>query len=129
MSEALAAFAEEYNRCWVCGTMAIHTFPPRLEIHHIVRGADRAKAKDDRRVFIRTCQRCHQDRLDGMPLVTQYALKALHDPANFDRVGLNTLRGRAENAISEEEVVDEITRLRAASAETGFPFPRHVFGG
>jgi len=123
-SPVLREFAEQFDRCWLCGTRAINTWPPRLAIHHLVRGVDREKAKHERCVLIRTCQRCHEARLDGMEIALQLAIKKHNDPEHFDRVRVNRLRNRADNAVSEGDVMLSEIELVGRSDETGFPFPR-----
>lgn len=122
MSKTLDDFAKEFDRCFLCGVRGINTWPPRLENHHIARGCNRRKARDERCAIIRTCQGCHQSRLDGMEPVTQYALKLMNDPAGYDRTRLNELRGRQPSAITTDEVELEMLRLTALSVSTGFPF-------
>jgi len=124
-SGVLEAFATEFAKCWLCGTRAGNTWPPRLEIHHIARGPARAKAREERAALFRACQPCHRQRLDSMSVVVQLAVKCLADPAGYDRVLVNQLRGRADDAISEEDVAVAADAIRALNAvNDGFPFRR-----
>jgi hypothetical protein len=124
MTDTLTTFAESFNRCWLCGTLAINTWPPKLQIHHIVRGSDREKAKNERCVLIRTCERCHSAHLDGMSVARQLALKKINDPEGYDRILVNRLRGRADDAVSEGEVIMEVYDLQAAAEATEWPYPK-----
>ena len=123
----LSQFANEFDRCWLCGTRDIHTWPPRLEIHHIVRGASREKAKTERCALVRTCPRCHSERLDFMPIVIQLALKRMYDQTGYDRQKVNALRCRADESITEVEVIDAVTVLEKSMLSSGYPFPRWRF--
>lgn len=120
----LADFAAEFQRCWLCGTAAINTWPPRLEIHHIVRGPNRKKATGERCALIRTCPLCHEKRLDGMDVTAQLAIKLRSDPGGYDRVRVNRLRKRADEAVTEGEVRVALIEFEAVLAESGYPFPR-----
>jgi Zn-finger nucleic acid-binding protein len=125
-SEVLDDFAKEFDRCWLCGVKALNTWPPRLEIHHMARGPSRAQARDERCALIRTCPRCHAERLDGMSAAKQLAIKRMADPAGYDRVALNRLRGRADEAVTGAEVLLECFDFEQHAAPSGFPFERWV---
>lgn len=127
-SEILAAFAEQHARCWLCGTRRENTWPPRLEIHHMVRGANRQAAREEVCVLIRTCQRCHQELLEGMGIVDQLAIKLLRDPEHYDRPKVNELRRRAPDAVTDEEVLKAAELLEATATQEGYFFPRWKFG-
>ena len=120
MNDVLQTFADAFDRCWLCGVKAINTWPPRLEIHHIARGCNRKKGQYERCNLVRTCQRCHAERLDGMPVAMQYALKLLHDRDGYDRVVLNLLRGRADDAVDELDVFAAYIQL----VDSGYPYPK-----
>lgn len=122
--KVLAEFAAEFERCWLCGTKAEETWPPHLEIHHIVRGVSRKKALYEKCVLIRTCQRCHFGYLDSMSIARQLALKWLNEEWHYDRQLVNRLRGRADDAVSESEVLAEVHLLESAAEGTGHPYPR-----
>ena len=115
-----------FDRCWLCGVKAINTWPPTLETHDIARGQNRDKAKSERCNLVRACQRCHQGRLDGMPVARQLAIKLLSDPDGYDLVRVNRLRNRADSAITDGEVLMEIHELDMDDKE--YPFPRWIFG-
>ncbi len=60
------------------------------------------------------CKECHMVREhngDSLGLVGMLALKVIYDPANYDRVHVNTLRGRAPDAISEREVARAVSEM------------------
>ena len=116
-NDVLERFAERFDRCWLCGVTepAWSSYPFRLQIHHAVRGANRAKAKYEECVLIRTCPMCHADKFDGMEPAKQLAIIIIHNPAAYDRLKFNELRGRAPESISEAEVqawVDQLTAER-----------------
>jgi len=130
-SPVLQAFADQNQHCWLCGTHARNTWPPKICIHHICRGTDREASRETVASLIATCTRCHEAHLDGMPVVRQLALKKIFDPAGYDRVAVNiirsahNLRGPQPDAIGEadvEEQVDEIEKMIAANGEN--PYPR-----
>jgi len=50
--------------------------------------------------------------LNVLPESVQLALKFLHDPENYDREFVNTLRHRAANAISNSDVDVWLTLFR-----------------
>jgi len=128
----LAEFAAAHPRCMLCGTQARQTWPPKICLHHIARGADRELAREERSCLIATCTKCHEARLDGMPVAVQLALKRLFDADGYDRQRVNSirsahnLRGPQLDAIAEEEVDAECARLKRqiAATGTGWPFPR-----
>jgi hypothetical protein len=49
--------------------------------------------------------------MDVLPVAGQLALKRLSDPAGYDRVAVNRLRGRADEAITEAEVDEWVKRI------------------
>ena len=114
MSTTLSDFAANFSSCWVCGR-------PKwagMQIHHVARGAHRAKSREKECSLIRCCQACH-DELDGLCLVTQYAIIAINNIAAYDRINLNLLRSRAIDAIDEKEVLAEVVRLMNSKLSTG----------
>ena len=74
------------------------------DVHEIARGCHRDGALGERCALLSTCRGCHRE-LQDWPLPEQYALKALRDGENYDRVRLNELRGRGPDAINEVEVI------------------------
>ena len=119
------AFRDAFRRCFLCGTLAINAWPPLLECHEISRGPARQKSLNERAALLMTCHACHEKHLDGMPVVTQLALKRIADPEGYDRIAVNRLRGRADDAITEAEVLTEVDRLESLAATNGgFPFLR-----
>ena len=106
-SSVLANFAAAFPHCWICGRTGTDVLP--LQIHHICRGPHRKTAREAECGLIRTCGDCHNAELDAMPVARQVALVAIYNPWAYDRVLVNTLRHRAENAVSEQEVIYAIT--------------------
>ena len=132
LSETRRDFAAIFDRCFLCGTRVINAYPPVLCTHEIARGPDRQVAKDERCCLIRTCARCHESRLNGMPVVRQLAIKKIADHQGYDRKAFNiirsahNLRGPQPEAITEAEVDAEVAVLEGMIKETGtgWPFPR-----
>jgi len=58
-----------------------------------------------------------------MPIVRQLALKKINDPENYDRVQVNRIRRRDDEAVSEGEVLLEVYELQSM-ADGGYPYPR-----
>lgn len=101
------AFREEFPKCWLCPN-------PAVDVHEIVRGSSRWLAYGERCAWISVCRvPCHDrlGRYDMWPLERQYAIKAIRDTEHYDRVALNRMRGRADDAISEQDVMFEIVNL------------------
>ena len=90
-------WSQSMRSCWICGSVL------NLQTHEI---ASRAKTKEWRHVenYVRACQLCHAMNLSWMPTDSQLALKLLHDPEHFDSGLINRLRGRAETAVTAEDV-------------------------
>ena len=92
--------------CFLCG------ITDSLETHEILRGIFRAKAVKEASCWLRLCHHCHQQTIHGNPeywnRTRQLALKALHDPENYDRQRLNelgSLREIDKDRITEREVM------------------------
>lgn len=97
-------FIAEKPYCFACQA----TFLPDLCVHEIARGSHRGQAVSQRVAWLVLCKYCNcgdVNRYDVYPLARQYLLKKYHDSAHYDRVALNRMRGRADDAISEEEVM------------------------
>lgn len=90
-------FREAFPYCWVCGGFA-------TDIHEMACGPARKRAYKDRRSWMRLCRTCHVPWVQHWPVEKQLAYKAWFDPAYYDRVAVNHLRGRADNAIDSKEV-------------------------
>lgn len=76
------------------------------DVHEIARGPARNKAIEVRACLLHLC-RAHHDDMDDYsqwPIARQLALKKYSDPEGYDRVAVNLIRGRAPEAITEEEV-------------------------
>lgn len=104
------AFALEFPQCMVPGCRR-----QSCDVHEIARGPARRAAYLERCAWLSLCRICHDamDDYSVWPLDRQYALKALRDTAFYDRQRLNELRGRAPDAISEQEVIVSLLRLVA----------------
>ena len=87
-----------------------------LETHEIANGPARQRALDEPATWLRLCGRCHRGphgvhHKGHWPIVRQLALKKVCDSRNYDRVLVNRLRGRADDAITEEEVDDQVIEM------------------
>lgn len=112
--ESRSEFTFEIWSCMVCGDeWRTKGYPRVLDVHEIARGGSRSKAFQDRRAWLLLCREHHDEvgDLQLWPIAKQYALKSLHDPEHYDRVWLNHCRGRADDAITDEEVDEFIREL------------------
>lgn len=91
----------QYPKCW----------RPGEEIHEISRGPARAKSLGVRAALLHLCS-IHHAIVQPMPIVAQLALKKLKDLAGYCRVTVNRLRGRQDEAITEDEVDQWILKFR-----------------
>ncbi len=109
--EAREQYRHEFHRCQWCGTTG-------SEVHEIARGPGRRKALGVRAAWLHLCRDCHRE-IASIPPAGQLAIKWLGDPVGYDRVTVNRLRGRADNAISEAEVLVWVMRFtRPANDQT-----------
>lgn len=93
-------FKAEHPLCWHCRVR------PTTDIHHLCRGANKAKTYSDRRGLFAACRKCH-DRLGDygkVSLIVQIATKKLRDPEYYDLAWLNKMRGKAPNAIDDNDL-------------------------
>lgn len=98
--------------CWFCERQ-------RSECtHEMASGSgNRHAAVADRIAWASACWNCNCDRLTDnggagqWPLAKQLAVKWIYDRAYYDRVAFNRLRGRADDAISQAEVVLWVCRI------------------
>ena len=107
VKKARVAFLAEFPRCMMCQTKQ------STDVHEIARGASRSRAVLLRETWLALCRECHEEAGDyhKWPIVRQLALKLLRDPKFYDRVLVNRIRGRAEDAITGEEVRQYIHRI------------------
>ena len=108
-------WAEDQAKCWICG------FEDRtgceLHTHEIACGPFRKKALTNAAAWVRICMKCHLSQhgihnYADWPIARQLALKKKHDPENYDRIAVNRLRCRADEAITEDEVDACLDTLR-----------------
>jgi hypothetical protein len=95
------AWAESFDRCWVCDSRGMWL---PLEVHEIASKAQSPGQWADVRNYLMTCRECHDEVLSWLPEVAQLALKLHNDGTNYDRLFINRIRGEAENAIDEHSV-------------------------
>lgn len=74
--------------------------------HEMASGGARAQSVYHRETFLAVCAKCHKAIHETMewPLSRQLHQKQKHDPAYYCRRTVNELRGRDEEAITQEEV-------------------------
>lgn len=75
---------------------------PACDLHEISRGSGRQASLGVRAALLSLCRPCH-DVMDWLPVVAQLAVKKL-SCSGYDRIAVNRLRGRSDNAIDEDEV-------------------------
>jgi hypothetical protein len=110
-----ANWGKEHDRCMVCGKQDTE-LAFALTTHEIVRGCNRAKGVVHPACWLRACIPCHCDVLDGMPVVKQLAIKAIHDEECYDLVAVNRSRGRADGAITQAQVDAAMVETEKESA-------------
>ena len=83
------------------------------DIHEIARGGSRQAALGDPCAWLVLCRKHHEEMDDYSvwPIVRQLAVKAIADVDNYSRIGVNRLRGRDDEAITQDEVAEEIGKL------------------
>lgn len=117
MADARSKFKAEYGRCMICGHewRSADYFPRVLETHEIARGTARSKAVVCRAAWLVLCREHHVavGDLSKWPVARQLALKLIRDPEGFDRVAVNRLRGRQDEAITHDEVLACVEELRS----------------
>jgi len=90
----------EFPSCMLCGGQT-------SDVHEIARGVHRHESVKWRAAWLSLCRFCH-GKMDRWTIPQQLALKALRDPESYDREKVNELRGRALNAVTENEVWREL---------------------
>lgn len=91
----------------------------RLECHEMTPGGSRAQALSHPECLLMLCGvdvglglvGCHK-QVQGWPLDRQLALKKWSDPERYDRRLVLRVKGRAETAVTEEEVDELVAVLR-----------------
>lgn len=98
------AFASQFPRCWICGSTQ------DVDTHEMVCGSDRQKGVKHRCTWLRLCQwKCHlkvQSDYTRWPIAAQLALKRIRDESFYDRAKVCELRGRADTAVTTDEVLE-----------------------
>ena len=101
VKQARNEFAREMGFCALCRR-------PGSDVHEIARGGSRGEAIQHRCAWLFLCRMCHQERIPNWTVAQQLALKGIVDPHHYDRVAVNRLRHRADDAITEQEVWVEV---------------------
>jgi len=91
--------------CWICGRR------PATDCHEIARGPHKQRAMKEPAAWFAVCNECHLGVLDSMPIPRQLAYKAIYDMGYYDRVLVNRLRCRADDAVDELEVLAEVVAI------------------
>lgn len=94
-----------FDYCFRCGQIR------NLETHEMLRGIYRQKAVKLPCCWLRFCNRCHQGLIHKQPEVWTYpkqlAIKAIHDPAHYDRQLCNDIFRNDQDFVTEREVMVE----------------------
>lgn len=101
------SFLEKFTSCWHCGR------GPTVCDEMVSGMSDRKKGIQHRECWTALCSDCNEHVLNGSApwvLITKLALKWIYDRPFFDRVLVNTLRGREPDAITMAEIVPTICR-------------------
>lgn len=108
--EIRSAYRFEFPWCQWCHRAA-------TDLHEISRGAGRGVSLAVRAALLHLCNECHRI-MDWLPVSGQLAIKKLADPEGYDRVAVNRLRGRTDNAITDAEVGLWVLRLQMVGGRT-----------
>lgn len=109
-TEATKRWAAGFNRCWACGNPG--EWKGGLEIHHFVRGCNRhANALETTAIACFECHNLEEHNGKSLGLLRWMALKSLYDAEHANREKVNALRGEAKDAISEHELLIEISSI------------------
>jgi hypothetical protein len=101
-------FVYDIARCMICGSCT-----GGGDVHEIARGPSRKEAYHNRAAWLLLCRQCHDEVGNYMlwPIARQLAVKLVADPDYFDLEVVNRLRGRDKDAITMQEVKEEILFL------------------
>ena len=95
-------FRESFHACWLCNQ-------PATDIHEMTPGGGRRRGYQERATWIRACRSCHDECLQPFAglwtLAGQLAIKARFDPEYYDRELVLAIKGRANTAVTEPEVI------------------------
>ena len=112
----------EQSVCWICGWPERCNTPMNvLQVHEMARGPARAKAVLEPAAWFSACRSCHEGALAAMPIARQLAYKKMNDYPRYDRVIVNRLRGRADEAVTEDDVNVELIWIVLDSIREGVP--------
>lgn len=96
-------FRLDQPECALCGLQS-------SDIHEIACGPHRKSARGVRAALLSLCRGCH-NIVQGWPVARQLGLKILSDPEYYDRVEVNRLRGRPDDAVNEREVACQVLKV------------------
>jgi len=97
-----------YPACWVCGAQD-HESP--LVVHEMAKRSQAPNKWGERCNYFLACNPCNCAILQQLGIEYQLALKLLRDPEHFDRQQVNVLRGRAPDAVSEQDLVEVLADI------------------
>lgn len=97
--EERRAWADGRIKCWICGKWGFD-----VQTHEVASRAQAPNRWADVRNYFCACAFCNCHVLNHLPESLQLAYKRHFDIENYDRVFVNRIRGRADDAISEGEV-------------------------
>lgn len=98
-------YLEQNPFCVRCGGMA-------CDVHHLAKRSKTARHWHPSNV-ISVCRHCHElfERNGTIPLVAALLFKARKDWTNYDTEPVNRLRGRAQTAITDRDVLKAAVEL------------------
>lgn len=121
LAPQLAALRAERPWCQICGR-AFHD----LELHEIIRGPGRQRARGQRCATLVLCRACHErvGHAAEWPKAKQLAVLQITEPADYDLDAFRALNGPAE--ILQSEVDAFVSELR--KGPYGYIFDRRAAG-
>ena len=105
-----AEWAQQFDHCWLCHKRG--AWPKTLVVHHLVRGA--CRAKDELSTTFICCPRCHEVQHTQNAAIGLHgclAIKRLEDKPHYDLAAVCRARGRAGASITEEEIMAAAEKL------------------
>ena len=101
----LDAYKAEFPGCQIPGCRRLGE-----DIHELIRGARRIKARAERSCILHLCRRCH-DEIQDLPPVYHLAWKMLSN-SGYDLPTYIRVRGKGPNAVEQFEVDLIVRRLK-----------------
>lgn len=98
-------FLEDCPTCAVCRMNAAE------HVHEILAGSHRIVAYRYRSCWLGLCPECHRRIQSAVSVAKQLAWKLLSDPVFFDRSEVCRLWGRADTAVTSDEILQEVKSI------------------